>query len=70
MTIVIIYCVILVNGVVGCTTTIRTRGDGCRTGTGSSTGMRSIVRSHLLMVDFFLSFGLGHGVLPDQVGKL
>ncbi len=64
------YCVVLVNGVVGHITTMRTRGDRCRTGTGSGTGMGSVVRSWLLTVDFFLSFGLGHGVLPDQVGKL
>ncbi len=64
------YCIVLVNGVVGHTTTMRTRQDGCRTGTDSGTGMGSIVGSRLLTVDFFLSFGLGHGVLPDQVGKL
>ncbi len=64
------FCVVLFSGVVDCTTMIRTRGDRCRTGTGSGTGMGSVVRSWLLTVDFFLSFGLGHGVLPDQVGKL
>jgi len=63
---IILVDVVIVNGVVGCTHMMRTRGEGCCTGADSSTGIGSIVGSScLLTVDFFLTFGLGHGVLTD-----
>ncbi len=63
------FFVILLNGAVGRTTRMITRGDRCCTCTDSSTGMGSVVGGCLLTVDFFLTFGLGNGVLTDPERK-
>ncbi len=49
--------IVIQNRVVGCSGTMRTRGDGCQNGTDSGTGIQSI-GSHLLMVYLFLVFDL------------